>query len=582
MRHQYWFSRLWKPMAQYCTVDGVNYWPIVSYFVFATNRFFPELPGAGRILALIDALVDAGVQDRSVIETDEPDAPVIFQLAAAMNAHCAVPPLRRRWYQHAVVLRQLLRLRAGTRRLLGLLRAPLRSAQRAAPVLFLVNTRFERQGRVPFFDGIRAQLAKNGVASNYVFYTGISDLKGFLRAWPRHLCRTAPYLGDYYTSRTLRDTERAFAALRKAWARAREQASFRALFTYRGVPFFDALEPHLALAFDAFAYMAAESVAAAQAIAQHPFSVIVLDHEENMYGKGVLLMLRGRKDGRSSLALSHELIYPGCVHCFAPDRSVWRGAFWRPLPDRKCVGGERAKQVLTRYCNYPAGRIAVTGLPQLDSLFVPRDRENVLRAHGLDPQERHILVVSTKKIPSYELYERIAKENPSYTWVLKPHPKGREPIIRAFREHNPPRNLRLVAREANTQALLAASDAVLAGRTTVAMEAACLGKLVFILNPDGEPIDQYLPVREGIVVRSPEELHAALRTLEEDAARQRVMRALARYARAENAGNDGRASERVAQEILTLLRSAGRPRRRKRSPAVKARRAGRDRYSSRR
>ncbi|RME31678.1 hypothetical protein D6789_01950, partial [Candidatus Woesearchaeota archaeon] len=98
--------------------------------------------------------------------------------------------------------------------------------------------------------------------------------------------------------------------------------------------------------------------------------------------------------------------------------------------------------------------------------------------------------------------------------------------------------------------------------TTVAMEAACLGKLVFILNPQREDLDffPYVPNREGIVVENPQQLREALRQLAQPRARARRRAALLRYATEQNYGNDGKASLRVAEEILKLARRRRRTR----------------------
>lgn len=550
--HAYWASRLWKPLSQYFTVDGTNYWPVLSYFVQATNRFFLAYPGTDRLLGLCDALHPFRGR-RVALHIDEPDGEVLALVAGQVlpDADVTTTGSRRQWFQRPGVLRLLLSGRLWARWAIGALRG--KRSRKPVDALFLTNTRFRHaDGSVPLFDGISSALQAQQGSARYLYYTGIPDVQGFLRNLGA-LFKAESYIGDYYSLRLLRTNKKVFRKLRAAWGAANADTEFRKLFTYKGIDLYEALRPHLRLVFEAFAYMAADNIALGKAIHDsNDFHVLVLDHEENMYGKGLLLT---QKRGTKSVALSHELIYPGCNHTFAPDNAAKRpGRLWRPLPDKKCVGGQHAARVLRTYCNYPARRIAITGHPKLDFLFEKRDRSAVLHAHGLSPEKKHILVVSTKKIPAYALYQRIAKENPAYVWVIKPHPKGNEPIIEAMGRARPPRNLVLVDRQADTYALLDASDGVLAGRTSVAMEAACKGKLVLILNPEGERLDDYpyVPNKEGIEVYDAASVTAALHKPESE--RRKVLARLARYAEEQNAGNDGRASARVAAVILGLAR----------------------------
>jgi hypothetical protein len=193
------------------------------------------------------------------------------------------------------------------------------------------------------------------------------NLKRFLKNF---FSQKVPYIGDYYSLSHIRSCERDFKKIRQVWNEIKHRKDVQNLFEYKGYNFYEVIAPRLELIFRGLSYIAADTKNIARQISkQERYKVLLLDHEDNMLGKGFMLNSRtGSK--RKTLALSYELIYPGCNHTHAKNLPVLdrKSALWRPLPDVKCVWGEYAREVLLKHCNYKDSIIKVTGDPRFDAL----------------------------------------------------------------------------------------------------------------------------------------------------------------------------------------------------------------------
>jgi hypothetical protein len=80
--------------------------------------------------------------------------------------------------------------------------------------------------------------------------------------------------------------------------------------------------------------------------------MILIDHEDNFYGKG--FMINSKKHPINIIALQYELVYPGSIATHIKENNREKSnVLWRPLPDLKLAGGDYIRRTLMRVGNYP-------------------------------------------------------------------------------------------------------------------------------------------------------------------------------------------------------------------------------------
>jgi CDP-glycerol glycerophosphotransferase (TagB/SpsB family) len=258
--------------------------------------------------------------------------------------------------------------------------------------------------------------------------------------------------------------------------------------------------------------------------------VALIDHEENMYGKGLILNL---KDSQQKVfALSHELISDNTMHLHFKSKKVLdrKSPDWRPLPDMKFVWGKYARDKLISRCNYPDKILKITGNPKFDQLY-HKYGNNVIKDNALKdyktfdkiifrPGHKKFLISDQSRDREVIAYNKLAQHLPEYDFIIKPHPfdvTTHWDILLKDKADN----LYIVDKYSNIYNLICASDYILIRSSTSGFEAMILGKIVFIYNPQNQKILQSLPYEESGAIRtlhSPEELSDEVHKIEKNSA----------------------------------------------------------------
>jgi hypothetical protein len=118
-----------------------------------------------------------------------------------------------------------------------------------------------------------------------------------------------------------------------------------------------------------------------------------------------------------------------------------------------------------------------------------------------------------------------------------------------------PSNLTILDKGFNMYDLLHVSDYLVVRATTAGFEAMLMGKIVFVFNPRKEHLTglPYAQSGAAIEISSSEELAEELRKLQDPAYRTGLLKKARLFAGKVHYKNDGRASERVANEIKKLI-----------------------------
>lgn len=285
------------------------------------------------------------------------------------------------------------------------------------------------------------------------------------------------YLGDYYTLKILRQNDSLTKEFKKKWLNIRRSPELIRSFYHSGINLYSEIEPWFDLIFDSIFYLIADCINITRnVIDREKPSCIIIDHEENFYGKG--LMINAKKTRTPIIALQHEAILPddsNHFHIKEEDALNKDSINWRPLPDKKCVGDEKAKEILINKCNYTADRIVVTGRPEYDDLM----------DSDFDIQESKITILYA--VEYYENTKRFleaTKDLSAYKIIIKPHPESR---MKDYKKLCSPYNVTLVKKTSNTHRLIKSSNLVITDFCMVGLEAMIARKPFLLYNPKNEP-----------------------------------------------------------------------------------------------
>jgi len=557
-------------LSTYFSERGEGYWYFLNYFLYA-NFWFLRWPGLEFCLALIRALEDCESGKTITIESNNPLGPTVAANIPHIlpNAKIEIKGRKRKRcnpvLDNQFVLKQTIKTRIAINYFLGLLRRAFgigrKGRKNDAKVLFLENVRFinEKTDKNQLFDKIQQLLRKQKITQKSITYAPLPE-KVYLKRFIRHfLFDQRPFIGDYLRPHHFKENKQFVKKMKILWKRADADPAFRKLFHYRGKDFYQLIRPRFKAIVNSFAYAAAENRSITKAILKkEKFQILVIDHEENQYAKGIMLNAKNDKK-RKIVALSHELLYPGSIQTRGKDAATndRRSVAWRPLVDEKYLWSKSLKQIAINKINYPKKCCIVTGNPRIDHVFERNfDKKNIFQKYKLNPQGKHILMVTTIENRSMDLHARIARDNPDYVWLIKPHPsEDMISLTERFKKAKPPKNLLLCSSSANTYELMEASKAVMGMSSSVILEAAAIGKPIIIFNPDHltEKDMWFVPYKEALCVNTPEELPNALKTLENPKKRTALLKRLRIFADKFNYKHDGKSSNRIASRISRLL-----------------------------
>lgn len=558
--YYYTCSKIAWAMGNNLKVDSFNYSYLLSYFVNFSTSTFPSA-GLNIIIPYLDML-DKIIKKNSVVSLDIEDIyPGIFKQCARLvcrKKKAKLRVIRERYKTHHVwfvrpkLVKALLQVRLGLRLGIGKLRKMFGYAGKAsAKVILFSNMRFSKHNEKDnlLFGNILSKIKE----SKIIRYEVISETSDLIRYIRQHIFESTPYIGDFYSIKHFVKMERDFNILKQKWESG--VVNLDRVCVWKGYKFRRILQARLDFIFKALSYIVIDARYITQSIINKTkVKVVVIDHEENMYGKAFILNLKHNRD-KFVVALAHELIYPGCVHTFAtiPAANDIKNDNWRPLPAIKFAPGNYAKDVLIKYCNYPKSKIKVTGNPKYDFILNGKYNKGKLIKHNYSflSMKRPIILYACggSDLKYYPKIKELADALPGYDIIVKPHPYDDEKeVLKVLKQY--PNNLKVMKRNSNIYELLALSDYVVTTASSVGFEAMLMKKPLFIYNPTGKKPSGLPYLASGACIAVNKFKHIAkhlkeINSVTKRAKRNKFIKTMHR--------NDGKATERVVIEIKKLL-----------------------------
>jgi len=563
------WSRVRSKMRKYFVVDGINYTEIFAYLMHRDD-FFSKAPGLMVILHYLELLDNVNEKKELELqihdfyyETFKKCAYLVSKKKKFTIKILEEEYIKRKlglFYNNAFFVRNILRARFFMRYLLGRLRKTLgKHNNHKADVLFLSNIRFEYDlpENNSMFGSIIKELNKKKIKNKDLRYEELEPLDNLQRFVKKFFLQKEAYIGDYYSLKHFLKCEKDFKILRKRWETVKNNPYFKRIFIYKGYDYYDLIKPKLELLFKALNYISCDCKNIAEAVIEkEDYRVLVLDQEENILGKAFMLNMRtGQK--RKTVALSHELIHPITIHTHIKDKKTLNrnSVLWRPLPDIKCVWNIYSKKILLSQCNYPNKIIRITGNPKFDLLFKCKyDHDGIIKKYRLLKEEKKVLWAPSPINLSYlNQIDRVSRELGNLEFIIKPHP-GESKVAQIKEKLQQLKNplLTYVNNKDNVYPLISVADYVLTDASTAGFEGMLMNKIVICHRP---PSSIRLPsFLEGIIqIPSLSSLTKELRKLENKGTSTKVKNKIKMITNYYHYKNDGRAAERVADEIERLL-----------------------------
>ncbi len=383
-----------------------------------------------------------------------------------------------------------------------------------------------------------------------------------LREWLRLSPDAREYLHvqRYTTLGVFRETRAALRAQRALWRALRGSPGLRESLAHSGVSFADLAAPDVAATLLLQLPWAVRSQAEARAMlrAQRP-AALCLYAESSGWGRAALHA--ARREGVPSVALQHGILYPTYFSYLHPP-----GEEDCPRPDLSAVFGEAARSFLVERGGYPQASLRVTGSPKFDELLAAAGRRDraALRARLGVGEGEALVVLASRFRPIRPTHQAVGRELPGFvraleatpgvTCLIKPHPaEPAEPYAAVLRALGAAR-ARVLPPASDLIELLLLADALVTVESLSAVEALVLDRPVLVL---GMPTNLRELVEAGAAlgVEAGADPQPALRALLfDDATRDALEQARARYRQHVAGGLDGRATERLVE----LLREAAR------------------------
>lgn len=568
------YTRISNKIKPFFALENFNYWDLLNYFLWHSSFYFRKKQALDFIFYYIDIL-DKKIDKKSklIIQGDYVGTTdriaILISNKKKIKLSIINAKNKRKYnflYENPFLIRNLLRFRLLMRFFLGKIRNIRKVATNYKPkILLLSNIRFSKikvEDNL-MFGGVIKELLRKKISFkelNYETLTQTSNLFQFIRKFSY---RKESYIGDYYTLKHFKSCENDFSLLKKRWDKVEEIDDFKSIFTYKGYNFYDIIKPRLELIFNALSYIAVDNKNITKTIIEKEnYKVLIIDHEDNMYGKG--FMLNVRTDSKKyTIALSHEIITPGCIHTHYNNKKVLdkKSVLWRPLPDVKCVWGEYGKKVLLDSCNYKKELIKITGNPKFDIILKKKyNKKTLLKKYSiLKKYKKRILIASSFEVTLIDkckkIYKEISQQNKEILIVFKPHPTEDMDMLKSILK-DMPKNFFLVDKYCDIYELIYLSDYVITVQSTSGFEAMLFNKIVFILNYDNSELTglPYVKNRAAIEINSANDFKDEILKLKNKKYEDNIRINMKKFADSIHYKNDGKASSRVIDIINKLLR----------------------------
>lgn len=563
-----------KSFVEELVFDNISLWYFIEHFLHRWYKpWMKEHPISEMLLCIdsINRVLDKKKPSRVEIENNKTDFNQLV-LKVCRQRGVKVTNLRlkekKKSFKWAMnnhfLIKNYLRLRISLRKLVGMFckKTPRKR------ILVLTNTGLSnKENKTDFFWGpLIKEFDKQRLSYKVVEYDVLFDpnqdfikKQFFERYFPRQKY-DAEFIGRYYNSKTRKNSREVVGFLRRKFKGLDKRKDFRESLSYKGINFYGLMRKRLEKIFKVYSIYLGDTYALGKAIIEKEKPELVLiDHEKNYYGMSMLLEAKKRKI--YTVSMEGELVYSTNTKMIQiPIREVnnRKSSIWRPIADKKLLTGEFSREWHEKRYYIPSKNLEVIGSPKYDFLrkMTPRNRQNIFKKYGIKDKEKLVLVI-TGKLPFEEEYLRSVKSAlkglglKNIFLIIKQHPRfpSDKELIKGIMNKTRGK----AVQNENTSHLIYSADLVVTINSTIINECILLDKKTVLFEPTS---DVFSWMEEGLVkaCETPAQLEREIRSAfaKKSALNPEIRK---KYIKRYFYCDDGRASERAANEIRVYLRS---------------------------
>ncbi len=298
-------------------------------------------------------------------------------------------------------------------------------------------------------------------------------------------------------------------------------------------------------------------------IREQHIDLLLLENEGGGWERSMLIA--SKLEGIPVLALQHGLITDDSpAHIFPPEAISQTGDYHSPfyqVPEKTAVYGPHYWRLLCQVSSYPPKSVVPVGQPRYDVMSRSSelyDRGDFLKRHGIEGKRGVVLLMTQPFLGEserYRLSELAARAvaGSGHALVVKPHPREKPGYYKNIVKAIVPDAILLDPRADAAEAIFA-SDVMVTGFSTTAIEAAVLRKPVVFVRTTAGSAESFIRSGLGIEVESEAQLRVTMdRLLSDDAFLAETLERQDGFLADHLAGADGHATERVLDLMSSLL-----------------------------
>jgi len=478
-----------KSVKEFLAYKDTSLWYFLEYLVFyETKRPYEKLyPSVSRLTYTIDWIQNALNEYNPAQVRVQNKSSFIYRLVCeicekkgirveSLGQHSDPVPVKYRLQGISLLARSFLQFRSFLRWMIS---KCVQKNKDDAEVLLISSERFCRS-RVQdntVYGRITEELKRKRISFKLVEYDQVYYLKNLKKFVDSVRSNGSTFIGQYYGIGVLKEARAISRMLRAAWEEIKRDVSFRQSLVYKGVNLYPFLEKRLRLIFCGLGWYVGDVLASTAAmLEQENARAVIIEHDENYMGKGVLT----NAQDIATISLQTELLYPdGCV-----SRHIKSDDSRKPMPMIKCVSGKYGKRVLVDYGNYDPRIIRIIGHPGYDKVLQKlrsfklsgknesqgSRRKTILFAGGGVKQDAEIIPGLIAAADSLEA-----------RLVIKAHPVADRSLLKRIVEDTGSENVQLRF-EGDLHEMVAECDVFVSVMSTTVIDAMVLGKPILLIN----------------------------------------------------------------------------------------------------
>lgn len=330
--------------------------------------------------------------------------------------------------------------------------------------------------------------------------------------------------------------------LRKYYhSKLKKDRDFQAMFTYKGINFWDAVKDDIGLLFDReFITLVSNTGYFDRIIDTVNPDILVVGDDRAHRVRGHVLLAKQR--GIPVLEIQHGIYLP-------------TSPMDTPLSDKLAAGGDFYKRTYIKFGAHD-NQVVVTGWPKFDTSV--KLKESLTEKHK---DEVDILFATQPidiklNLDTIEAIGSFIGDSTHVRLIVKPHPAENTKIYNQITKKY--KNVILHKSSEDISSFVASSDILVTLTSTVAIEAALLDKPIICINTTNEKL-MFVSSGIAIEVKKLDELMPAIRdVLYNKEVRKKLAKTRKKFVYEHAYIQDGKASKRVADLIFQMIEEARR------------------------